>query len=95
MGSPSSGAGAGGSLDLQPEAFGVEAWTRQDALADLGQVGPLPVLEPDFAGGEGEEGFEEASPAPGLRPGASRQWIATPPESMGRRGRLVPGCVPA
>ena len=52
--------GADGGLDVQSEAFGVEAGARQDGLADVREVGSLSVVEPALAAGEGEEGFDEA-----------------------------------
>jgi hypothetical protein len=53
------GRGANGGLKDQPEAFAAERRACQNAPTEVGQVGPLPMVEPTFTAGEGEQGFDQ------------------------------------
>lgn len=51
--------GADSGLDVQSEAFALEAAACQDSSADVREVGSLAMVEPAFGAGEGEKGFDE------------------------------------
>jgi hypothetical protein len=51
--------GEDGGLDMQFEGLRVDSRVEQHGLADVRQVGSLPVVESALTAGKGEEGFDE------------------------------------
>jgi len=49
-----------GGVDIDGLAFGLVSASGEDGFGDLGEIERLPLFDPAFAGGQGEEGLDES-----------------------------------